>query len=374
MNATQNPIDDGDIHSPRKAVRGNNSTDAPSELPKLRTDRPRPPPAQRKISGSGARSSGTTDEGNADDVFTGQPTVGISHEFALVTRTARTNDGLVTGHHETDVESDLEPGEITENPPTNGPDANPQSAENATDGTDAHSDMAVDEAHPVDEILAAGVQADAQERLELGDPHPFVFANNAQADQHGVALAATANDHPDHPPPATAQAAPAGIVQGVPLAPAQAEERLELGHPHPFVFANPAQADEHGVALAAAANNPAVFPPVPAHYQMAQAAPIFYFGAPAATQAAPQVGNAHKANVPTNDAARANGLAQRLAAHPVLNGQPVELFMFPPIATHAAQELKNRYANPHRRLPAAPLPESAEPRRYNPTSAPSSTS
>ncbi|KAF7333767.1 hypothetical protein MVEN_02333400 [Mycena venus] len=133
MNATQNPIDDGDVPSP------------PEELFVETTARTRPPSSRNC-----ARSARAHPPSNAKS-----PALEPGPSEPLLYRPTHAR-ALLT------------------DPPTNGSntrDTNPQSTENATDGTDAHSDMAVDKGHPADEILAAGVQAGAQERLEHRTRH-----------------------------------------------------------------------------------------------------------------------------------------------------------------------------------------------------------
>lgn len=120
------------FNSPKKSARATDTDDASTHLPSLRSDRERPSPgANRKISGSGAPRATRDPFGSP---FLGGPLV-PGREFTLgdpfktppnsrrrethlrrhsasPTPSRRISDALETGHHATDVDSDLEDGEI----------------------------------------------------------------------------------------------------------------------------------------------------------------------------------------------------------------------------------------------------------------------
>ncbi|KAJ7639843.1 hypothetical protein DFH06DRAFT_1335511 [Mycena polygramma] len=114
------------IVSPKKARRTETSDDDTSRhLPELCTNRDRPSPAQRKISGSGAVRVPGPDGISSVAFGAGNNAAGFNLPFRAPTTPKRRlqrnhstsptpSRRLDTGHHETDVESDLEEGQISE--------------------------------------------------------------------------------------------------------------------------------------------------------------------------------------------------------------------------------------------------------------------
>ncbi|KAJ6459393.1 hypothetical protein C8R47DRAFT_1328000 [Mycena vitilis] len=457
------------IVSPKKARRTQTADDDTSRhLPELRTNRDRPSPAQRKISGSGAARMPGSDGISGVALGAGNNAAGFNLPFRAPTTPKRRlqrnhstsptpSRRLDTGHHETDVESDLEEGQIPEilpllvfqethlnsnetartavaaaTEPVSAPtqtvaasvaapadaapaDAAPSAAapavaahavaapSAAAPAVAAHADAA-----PTTAALAAStprrvtieeVEDEDARRGRQTPPlqlwEPVILAVAAQPDIPPVAAA----PRPRHTPPVAAAqphtapnvaaqtdtattaanpSAPDAVIDvDMPQATNAETDVIDVDAPmpapedirarqveqayaapgpaaHPFVFADAQQAAAHGAGVAA---------DVRAH-----GAPMYVFGTgddSGERQRRPVIPRPH------HNAAAMEGVfpvpahaipAGMQAQQAVLLGGPAGpavVFVFPDINVHAMTLPTDQYLNPHRKLPAAQMPDNA---------------
>ncbi|KAF8134788.1 hypothetical protein K438DRAFT_1787046 [Mycena galopus ATCC 62051] len=422
--STNNPTDD----SPHKVSRAESDADATRRLPPIRTERERPSPGpNRKASGSGAatlRSAQGSAPGPDPDVFAA--TAGAStrppEEYVLggvrgshsrsrrrdeiahsqaasPTPSQRAPNGLITGHHTTDIEStvdadegqpqaDIEDGEIPETKdatmvlaPVKDVDE-PMAVDDIYNAAAApvaienEGAMARQGAEPVPHVLN-------REQLELGPvDHPFIYRDQGQAAQAADNAA---------PTPPYEQAAQGMFVFGHnTTAAAQLGQAIAYGQN----VAAAAAAAQQGPPIIFGPNAPAAAP--------AQPGPAAVHPGPNATQPQPdaaQLGpgaaylvadaqrhNANRqrgrgpffgggraevmvatavgaANIRAADIAGAGAVDARVAeAATAAAAAGAVAFAFPNLATHAAAAPKFRDENLHHLFaPAAPLPEPTGP-------------
>ncbi|KAF8190029.1 hypothetical protein K438DRAFT_1971507 [Mycena galopus ATCC 62051] len=416
--STNNPTDD----SPHKVSRAESDPDATTRLPPIRTERERPSPGpNRKASGSGAaghrktQGSAPGPDGTTPDVFVAAAGASaLPEEYVLggvrgsrsrsrrrdeiarsqaasPTPSQRAPDGLVTGHHTTDIESTadadegqpqvgLEDGEIPENEdaamvptPIDDDDGEAMAVDEidhaatadgaaapeaiANEGAAAQQDL---NPPPAPQAAQAADNAAPAPPYEQAAQGMFIFGHNAaaaaqlgQAIAYGQNAAATVAAAQQGPPILFGPniAAAAAPVQPGPAA-AQDADAAHLGpiaaQPHPVG----AQLGPGAAYLVADAQR--------RHANRQRGRGPFFGGGRAEAMVAAAVG---AANIRAADVAGAAGVDARVAgAAAAAAAAGAVAFAFPDLATHAAAPPKLRDENLHHLFaPASPLPEPTGP-------------